>query len=742
MKLKVLALLIVMCALLAWSQVARAQAGPEQYIGEVDATNVYVRHNASMAAYPCTKLSRPQKVTVVGERDDWLMILPPPGVFCVISKQYVKAAADGKTGVVTGDRVWVRAGGDERQTNFTGLQTQLNSADKVKILGEVDTWYKIVPPRRTRFFISSRYVKRVPSEAAAPAASADEAPAETPAAETPTPAPEASEPAEAAVEAATTAPAAGDASTVETPASEDELTDALAKFRTVEKQLIAEFAKPAAARDLPALVTKFQQLDVPADAHLQPYIDYYVEYVKVAMAKESARKKFDALMRATSASQAQYDIRRTEIEVRDTADRSAVYSGQGVLAESAIYVGEFGTPKRYLLRDAQTGAISAYVEAGASGEALAEHVGKNVGVFGPAEYDKGIQTNIIQAQQVVALGEASVPEPSRARIAPLPPVPVRQPVTPAATPVPATPTPVEPRPEPIPLTPPAAEATEAKPADVKPIFDDKPATSVPKPAAPVEPSAPEPVAPESIVPVPSAETPPAEPDSLPVIEAEPPTAEPVPAKPERPVIPSLHMPEPAAPAAPEIPPAAAPEPLKPVEPKVKPTPSLEPVEPFTPEASITPEPVESVAPGISPVPAAEPMLPAVEPEPAAPAVPAIESAPPSAEAAPLPAPMPAAEMKPEVAPAAPAPTSPPAMAPPEVKLEPLPKLTPARGDPKMISAPIVSVRPASTMPGRMESLPMAAPTTRPAAAKPLPPEGLPVAEPVNIQDAIDEEEYD
>jgi len=646
MKLKVLVVLTVTCAFVAWSQTLAAEAESARYVGVVDGTNVYVRHNASMAAYPCTKVSRPQRVTVVGARDGWLMILPPPGVFSVISKEYVKANADGTSGVVTGDRVWVRAGGDLRQTNFTGLQKQLNTGDKVKILGEIDTWYKIVPPEGARFFISDRYVKRLEPEAPA----AVRTPREP--ANKPNDQPETTD--EPTDESSDKTPTTATAPAVEALASEDVLTDALAKFRAVEQQLIAEFAKPPAERDLPGLIAKFRALELPPEAHLQPYVDYYVEYIKVAIAKQAARKKFDALLKATEASQTQYDIRRTEIEVRDTSERGTVYAGQGVLAESAIYVGELGTPKRYLLRNAQTGAIAAYVEAVPGGAPLAPHVGKNVGILGPVSYDPNIQTNIIQAQQVMVLGEGSIPEPPKAKIAPLPAAP------PAPKPAPAPPkpvaTPAKPERKPVPLTPPV---TEGEPA---------PAPAESKSEA--EPS----------------ETPPAKPaeQAKPIFEPEP-------------------EPEPARPAPPVIKPAA---------------------------------PVETKPPVVAPVapePAPVPMTPKVEPAPLEPA--------PAAKPAGIATTRPASEQT-EAKPPAPAEAKPVPEPAATIRIKPLPRLTPAPSEPKAIGTPLVTVRPAATRPASPSVLAPARPTTRPATTKPLPPEGLPVAEPVQVEEPIDEEEYD
>jgi len=408
MKLK--AILLLSCV---WCVAARelpmvanaVAAGPQQYVGVVDGTNVYVRYNASVNAYPCTKLSRPQRVTVTGSTDGWLEILPPPGVFSAVAKDYVKPDAGGKSGVVTANRVWIRAGGDLRETNFTGREIQLNSGDKVVIigqatydvLGETKEYYKIVPPKGVRFWISDRYVKPLETASASPvgppAPSAKEGqPATQPSAPT-----------------ATTLPV------VETRSSEKELTTAIDKFRAVEKELIRQFAKPPAARDYQRLIGRFQALKVPPDSHLQPYIDYYIDYLKFAIKKDADRKKFQALVKNAAASQAEYDIRRTEIETAPPTTSPVAYTGQGVLEASAIYTGTPGSPKRFLLRDEQTGVINAYVEP-AAGLKIDKYVGKKVGLLGKSHFDSEIMTEIIKADHVVVLEDRPVlPKPPEDR---------------------------------------------------------------------------------------------------------------------------------------------------------------------------------------------------------------------------------------------------------------------------------------------------------------------------------------
>jgi hypothetical protein len=475
MKVHVMTVLCVCVAAAGWVQVRAAAPGAGRYVGVVDATNVYVRYNASTNAYPCTKLSRPDRVTVVASRSPWLEILPPPGVFSVIAKEFVDPDAAGTGGVVTGSRVWVRAGGDLRDNDFTGLQVQLNSGDKVSIIGQATSdlsgqkveFYKIAPPAGVHFYISEQYVKPVDGATPAPAA----------ATETPPPAgPRAAGPATALDATVATAPAAPTTVTATVPVTAvatsepADMAAAMEQFRAAEAELIKEFGLPLAARDYQKLTDNFKALKAPEGSHLQPFIKYYLDYIDYAQSKEADREQFQALVRSAAALQAQYDMRRTKIEVSLPARPGNIFAGEGILSASAIYTGSHGSPKRYVLRDARSGAIDAYVVASEGGADLSRFAGKNVGIMGTSRYDRDTMTEIISAEQVVLLeDQPSLPAPPAPTIGPLPPMPVSAPAA-----VPSAPVEAPKPPAAAPTTAPArTDAATPRPAEMsagKPDF--------------------------------------------------------------------------------------------------------------------------------------------------------------------------------------------------------------------------------------------------------------------------------
>ncbi len=131
------------------------------HIAEVIGTNVYIRSGPGTAYYFCGKISSPAKVTVVDQKHGWSKIIPPPGSFSWISKNYVYLDPKNELiGTVTGDsvRIWAGSGYVEPMRSHS-LQTKLNEGDQVKLTGEKKgDYYKILPPPGAHLWISSRHL--------------------------------------------------------------------------------------------------------------------------------------------------------------------------------------------------------------------------------------------------------------------------------------------------------------------------------------------------------------------------------------------------------------------------------------------------------------------------------------------------------------------------------------------------------------------------------------------------------
>ncbi len=143
---------------------SQAEAMPFPYFAEVTGDNLYVRSGSGTNFYECGKLSKGDRVKVVGKVYSWSRIVPPEGCFSWIYNEFVRVdPSDSSVGIVTGDSVRVYAGSAFVKPSFsTTLQGKLNKGDRVKLLGEqMDDYYKIAPPSFAFLYVSTNYVKPV-----------------------------------------------------------------------------------------------------------------------------------------------------------------------------------------------------------------------------------------------------------------------------------------------------------------------------------------------------------------------------------------------------------------------------------------------------------------------------------------------------------------------------------------------------------------------------------------------------
>ncbi|MCH9022821.1 MAG: hypothetical protein IID32_08645, partial [Planctomycetes bacterium] len=186
------------------------------YLGEIAGDDVYIRSGPAQVYYPVGKLHKSDKVIVLKEMFGWAQIEPTPQCFSYIAKEFVlinpqptptnpainrgdrtplqkiqqnqptpttpkpspspeiKLKPAPKTpslktshpviGIVTADHVRVRAGSLlVPPANADEIQTKLNKADTVTIIGQRDDYYKIVCPPKCYFWVSLNYVKRAGS---------------------------------------------------------------------------------------------------------------------------------------------------------------------------------------------------------------------------------------------------------------------------------------------------------------------------------------------------------------------------------------------------------------------------------------------------------------------------------------------------------------------------------------------------------------------------------------------------
>lgn len=135
---------------------------PFPYAAEITGNDVYIRSGPGRNYYPCGKLNKGDKVTVVGSKLVWSRIEPPRGSFSWISKQYIRIDANNPDfGVVTGDSVRVWAGSEHiKPIHSSSEQLTLSTDDKVRLMGEeIGDYYKISPPEGAYLWVLTGYTR-------------------------------------------------------------------------------------------------------------------------------------------------------------------------------------------------------------------------------------------------------------------------------------------------------------------------------------------------------------------------------------------------------------------------------------------------------------------------------------------------------------------------------------------------------------------------------------------------------
>lgn len=322
---------------------------PEKFAArpaEINGNDVYVRSGPSANHYPVIKLAAGDRVSVVGQNGEWYEVVPPEGTFSFISGDFVDTA-DGKIGVVSGNKVRVRAGSvlPEFSKNKYVVQTKLSSGADVSILGrDPDGYLRIKPPTGVTVWVHNAYVSML---------TADRAAAKRPSADSAKPNPEASDPNTSANQPAPSDAVAG---TTESPSNEDwqfkgqKETPQRRTLAEIEISVKKELEKPAVDRDFATLI---QRYDVIAE---QTEDDFARRYAATRIQQLSLMASTVETVRSMQSLGEQVESKRREFldeRARIREELPPIPSGldvQGVLRASALYPpGSY--PERYRLVD-------------------------------------------------------------------------------------------------------------------------------------------------------------------------------------------------------------------------------------------------------------------------------------------------------------------------------------------------------------------------------------------------------
>ncbi|MGB8226552.1 MAG: hypothetical protein WCE45_06795 [Sedimentisphaerales bacterium] len=354
------------------------------YVGEILGSEVNLRSGPGMNFYSCGKISSPARVVVVGQKYSWAQILPPPGSFSWIFKQYVETDPNNPgVGVVNGDNVRVYAGSDELEPmRSDSVQINLSTGQKVRIIGEaVGDYYKIAPPEGSTLWTTSQYVKFIRS--------ADEIDIKI--------------------------PQIADANASGTPeliTGQIEATSReLEQYYTLEKQFETEKTKPLDEQDFSKIKAELTALmNDPNSGKAGDYAKYLIRNVeRCELAKES---KTIVEGQKTELEQKLTEIEKANEEKKKTLADTSKYAIVGIFRQSLVYEGQSET-KRYLVVDDNNKPVC-YAEAvGEIAEAnLAEYYEQKVGLIGHISADKQSGIALVKFEKIEEQPAAPQAEPN------------------------------------------------------------------------------------------------------------------------------------------------------------------------------------------------------------------------------------------------------------------------------------------------------------------------------------------
>ena len=274
-------------------------------MGSIAGNNVNVRSGPGTNYYITQQLNSADSVTIEGYEIGWYMIAPPPGSFSLIHKDYLEVRND--EGIVTGDAVRVRAGSNLTPQRYA-IQTKANKGDRLKVLGKIDDWYKVVPPLGAHLFVSEQFVNVTDSAVVSimPDTALHEATETTiteiseitellPVSESPYTIATAASEATVAVAGEEQASLLSDYTAVEAQSdnsseqalelpNEEGLT-ALERYRAAEQVLVQESRKPAFSREYGPLLARYQGLAGMEDSNV---VGDYAQQMKSEKLKNDA----------------------------------------------------------------------------------------------------------------------------------------------------------------------------------------------------------------------------------------------------------------------------------------------------------------------------------------------------------------------------------------------------------------------------------------------------------------------
>jgi SH3-like domain-containing protein len=399
------------CTLLVNPIVVMAQDAPEienarfQFLGSVNANAVVIRSGPSENDYAVMKIDRGTELQVVGMRFEWLKITPPEGSFCYVAKAFVEKRGDGSVGRVT-ETLNVRIG-SQLNAMKTRVATKLQPGDDVRILGEQDEYFKILPPEGTFLYVNKQFVDPVRPLAAQadpvqqPVQETGGQPDPTMLTQTPSYDPMAVPEPQATAVAPATQPA--NTSAAETVFDALETEYGQASLQPIDQQpiekLLEGYEKLLSDKALPESMIRIAEFKASV---LKTRKEARDEWLASRKSQEDLKQKQMALQ-----------AEREEIEQRVKQSQVQFYNAVGTLRVSSV---QNGNETLYRLTDPANGRTVVYIRS--NDPAYTNLIGQFIGVRGEPITDQGLNIRVISPTEFQQVNAALVGTSIAAQIVP------------------------------------------------------------------------------------------------------------------------------------------------------------------------------------------------------------------------------------------------------------------------------------------------------------------------------------
>ncbi|HPS53651.1 MAG TPA: hypothetical protein PLK08_08865, partial [Phycisphaerae bacterium] len=271
------------------------------------------------------------------------------------------------------------------------------------------TWYIILPPAKARFFISSQYVQKIgetstdtapESEYEEPAATTESAETKSTVAVTPeTPAvsstPKRIEEKTATGGSAAVAPDVRLVNKKPEPGVRSE-SDMLRQIRILEKNLMAENAKPMEQRDMHKLLAEAQAINVPDGSRFKPIYDSMVDFIKDEIKIADETRRTQELVSKTIR-EVNEPVKPQPAKPQTPAENVVI----GKIQPSRVFdrydsaIGQI-----YILRNPNTGEILTFARPADSTIDVNAYIGQVVRISGRKDFDRKAGVQIIKISDI------------------------------------------------------------------------------------------------------------------------------------------------------------------------------------------------------------------------------------------------------------------------------------------------------------------------------------------------------